>query len=182
MKLTFNRSQTIEVKIQKPDAVRAFVFDLEVAVAKPTEPQVDPMSGMLLNLVDVDGILTDLRMGLPPVTSVKALLETCRDFLSSRVKSKGCELHSLILREKRGFWCGWKSGAFVMGNEETREWAGGVWRFSSERGFDEALIETQALNFAGNPADVEAVFKAHIFLHSLTVENLGTGEKWTYSR
>lgn len=179
MKLTFNRSQTIEVKIQKPDSVRAFVFDLEVAVAKATEPQVDPMSGMLLNLVDVDGVLTDLRVGLPPVTSVQGLVTTCRDFLSARLRVKGCELDSLVLREKRGFWCGWKAGAFVMGHEETREWSGGVWRFSGERGFDEALLEKQVLGFG---ADAEAVFKANASLRSLVVENLGTGEKWSFNR
>lgn len=179
MKLTFNRSQTIEVKIQKPDSVRAFVFDLEVAVARPAEPQVDPLSGMLLNLVDVDGILADLRVGLPVVNSVQALLEKSRDFLSKRLVSKGCELHELVLREKRGFWCGWRAGALVMGHEETREWSGGVWRFSSERGFDELALEKQTLTLA---ADAEAIFNENASLRLLVVENLGTGEKWSYAQ
>lgn len=177
MILTFNRSQTIEVKIQKPDAVRAFVFDLEVSVGRPADPQVDPMSGMMVNLVDVDGILTDLQKSLPAVGSLRELLDKCRVFLSARLKAHGCELSSVCLREKRGFWFAWRSGDFVMGAVETREWAGGVYTFASARDFDEAGIESQGLVLA---ADAAAILKANS-LRSLTLENLGSGEKWTYS-
>lgn len=180
MILTFNRSQTIEVKIQKPDAVRAFVFDLEVSVARPTAPQVDPMSGMLMNLVDVDGILADLRKSLPAVASLRELLEKCRVFLSARLKAHGCELSSVCLREKRGFWLAWQAGTLVMGTVETREWSGGVFGFASARDFDESAIESQGLVIAAGVVDAVAVLKANS-LRSLTVENLGTGEKWTYS-
>lgn len=180
MILTFNRSQTIEVKIQKPDAVRAFVFDLEVSVARPTASQIDPMSGMLMNLVDVDGILADLRKSLPAVTTLRELLEKCRVFLSARLKAHGCELAAVCLREKRGFWLAWQAGTFVMGAVETREWAGGVFAFASERDFDEAGIESQALVIAAGVVDAASILKVNS-LRSLTVENLGTGEKWTYS-
>lgn len=176
MLITFNRSQVIEVKIQKPESVRAFVFDLEIAVAKPTEPAVDPMSGMLLNLVEVDAILTNLRNSLPPQESLRALVDYCSAFLQAQLSIHGCVLQELSLREKRGFWVASKSGALVMGREETQEWSGGVWRFYSERDFDEALCTTQRLKMAADAAEILHVNS----LRALVLENLGTGEKWEF--
>jgi hypothetical protein len=185
MKLTFNRSQTIEVKIKKPGTSRAFVFDLEIAVARGSEPQVDPLSGMLLNLVDVDAILAELHNTLSggaagegktalEASSFQSLLEKSHDFTAAKLKSKGCVLNEICFREKRGFSFGWKTGMLFMGHTETREWAGGVCRFESERSFDESSLESQKLNMASTTAEL---LKANPHLKSLIIENLGTGEK-----
>lgn len=177
MKLTFNRSHTVEVKIQKPGISRAFVFDLEVAIAKPSEPQVDPMSGMLLNLVDADAVLTELHNTFSSVDSFQSLLEKSRDFVSAKLNVKGCALNEICFREKRGFSFGWKAGALFMGHVETREWAGGLYRFESERAFDEGIVESQKLALAPTAAEI---FKANPQLRSLITENLGTGEKYLF--
>jgi len=176
MRLTFNRSQTFEVKIQKPESVRAFVFDLEIAVGKPTAPAVDPKSGMLLNLLEVDAILANLRNSLPPQESLQALVDYCRGFLQAQLQAHGCVLQELCLHEKRGFWIALKSGSLVMGVDETQEWSGGVWRFYSERDFNETLCMTQRLKLAVDAAEMLQVNS----LRALVLENLGTGEKWEF--
>ena len=177
MKLTFNRSHTVEVKITKPGANRAFVFDLEVAIAKPSEPPVDPMSGMLLNLVDADAMLAELHNTFPSADSFQSLLEKSRDFISAKLKAKGCVLNEICFREKRGFSFGWKAGALFMAHNEVREWAGGVYRFESERAFEESLVENQQLNLA---ATVVEIFALNPLVQSLVIENLGSGEKSLY--
>lgn len=177
MKLTFNRSHTVEVKIQKPGTSRAFVFDLEVAIAKLSEPQVDPMSGMLLNLVDADAILTELHNTLSSAASFQALLENSCDFVSAKLKAQGCALTEICFREKRGFGFGWRAGALFIACAETREWNGGVYRFESERPFDESLVENQKLTLAATAGEI---FKANSSLQSLVIENLGTGEKYLF--
>ncbi len=64
-----------------------------------------------------------------------------------------------------------------MGECETREWVGGVYRFESERPFEESLVESQQLNLA---ATVVETFTLNPSVQSLVVENLGSGEKSLY--
>lgn len=143
--LSFHRSQTFEIKIQKPESPRAFVFDVAIGVTKPA-PEVDPLSGMLLNLVDVDAVMSALHnfWSSQSWTSLQSLAEKSRDFVAAELAKKKTELSEIILHEKRGFWLGWRGGEWLMGREEMRELGGHLYRLQFESSFVEAQIENQA--------------------------------------
>lgn len=180
------RSKTLEIKIEKPDSRRAFVFDVEVGVSK-SDPAVDPMSGMLLNLVDLDAAMADLQKFWQTQAwgSLQDLLESSRDFLSALFAKHGCFLHELCLREKRGFWVAWtQSSQRVMGREEVSELGGRLFRLRWQKAFKES--EVDFLSLAIDSSDLtqgwEHLFESRTELQSLEVEDLGHGKKWSIAR
>jgi len=180
--LNLFRSQTFQISIQKPDATRAFVFDVEAGITKPA-PQVDPPSGMLLNIVDFDAVMVELHnlWHLQTWSSLQTLLEKSREFLAGRFAKHGCALTELTLREKRGFWLKWYGQGLLMGHEEIQEVAGNLYRLSSEEAFVESQVETQKRVVIGAEF-FQDVFKSNPHLQSLFVENFGNSEKWSYRR
>lgn len=180
MKILFHRSSTIEVKVQKPDTTRAFVFDVQVGFSKD-EPQVDPLSGMLINLVKVDQMLRDLAKlwSQRKWSSCKELLEKSKEFFEACAKIEGVFLEELCLMEKRGFWLKWHSDRLLMGQEVLREINETVYRLHFESAFKDSTLEQQSLQFE----NAEELLSQRIFyknqeLESLEVENLVSREKW----
>jgi len=139
VKIIFHRSKNIEVKIQKPETLRAFAFEVQAGFGRATEPQVDPDSGMLINLVIVDEMLVALagEWALHQWTSLTELLTASEKFLSERASSQGVVLEELCLKEIRGFWLGSKKGSYYMGQEEILEENGHLNRVISEEPLDE---------------------------------------------
>lgn len=180
------RSKTLEIKIQKPETTRAFVFDVEVGVGR-NGPAVDPMSGMLLNLVDLDAVMSELQKfwQAQPWSSLQTLLEKSQDFLSALFAKQGCFLQAVCLREKRGFWLSWSpSSQVLMGREAVQELSGRVFRLRWQKAFKECEVESLSLSVSSNDTHQgwEHFFESHTELQSLEIEDLGRGEKWSIAR
>jgi hypothetical protein len=101
VKIIFHRSKNIEVKIQKPDTVRAFAFDVQAGFGRATEPQVDPDSGMLINLVIVDEMLAALETewGARVWTSQTDLFQFSEAFLKAEALANKVVLEELCIKE-----------------------------------------------------------------------------------
>lgn len=180
------------VQVQKPDSSRAFVFDVQVGFTKGNS-LVDPLSGMLINLVWVDQILAELALVWSQGSwkCLGDLLKASRKFLESKAQNEGVLLAELTLREKRGFWVASKAGAFFMGREVLRELEGQLYRLRMESAFkessdefldessDESGLEEQDL-LLEKAEDLQSgtIFVKNPSLQSLDIENLGTGERW----
>ncbi|WP_413290907.1 hypothetical protein [Bdellovibrio sp. HCB337] len=181
--LSFHRSQTILVKIQKPDETRAFVFDVQMGLAKSAAPAVDPQSGMLLNLVKVDPMLTDLAQVWASESwhSLGDLLQKSQNYLSVQAKNEGVVLNELCLREKRGFWMRWSDGRLCMGREALKELDGMLYKISWERAFFEETLEDQEIS-VGSAKELfsDIIFQKNSSLDVVEVENLATSEKWSF--
>lgn len=180
MKFSLFRAKTFSVKLTKPGTSRAFVFDVEVGVGRGSG-EIDPLSGMLVNLTEVDTLLAALadfwRQGPPPSWySLENLLTTSRDFMENALQARGCFLQELCLREKRGFWLGSRRGALFMGREVIREYEGELCHFRWERPLQEAELETHDLVW------VRDLFVTNPDLNWLEIENFQTGEKCLNTR
>jgi hypothetical protein len=186
------------VNITRPgfDA-RAFVFDvalgLRLSADLPLELQVDPLSGMLINLVQMDELLQELEQmwGAKSWNSLSVLLEESRKFLVGRVPQEPgahpLTLYEIALTEKRGFWLKWQvqnAGRFFQGYEEIRELDTKLFRFRSEYLLHEDGWEQQRLKYlkviSTNDLFSEKIFQDNPGLHSLEIENLTTSKKWSF--
>lgn len=187
--LSFHRSQAIQVKIQKPDsrnlpATRAFVFDVQIGLGR-NGVAVDPKSGMLLNLVKVDPMLSGLTQMWASDSwhSLGELLQKSQQYLSGEAKKEGVFLTELRLREKRGFWLTWTEQGLLMGREVLKELDGMLFKISWDRPFFEETIEEQEFSVSSSQALLsEAVFQKNPQIETLEVENLASREKWVFRK
>lgn len=184
MKLSFHRSHKMSVKIQRPDAVRAFVFDVEVGIGKK-EPSIDPLSGMLLNLLKVDAILRDLQKLWQSRQwgSLADLLAESQSFLQSRFQVEDVILREVFLREQRPLWLGWRLGQSLMGGAVLREAQESLYQLQWESFFEESLWETQALQVdTKGPLSAEDILKKNPNLLAVEWQNLASSEKWSFRK
>lgn len=184
MILSLHRSQTIQVLIQKPAQTRAFVFDVQIGLGKPT-PAVDPQSGMLLNLVRIDPMLAELgEMWLGQSwMSLIDLLQKSQQYLAARARNEGVLLQEVCLREKRGFWLKWTEQSLLMGRESVLELEGALYKLSWESSIREEDLENSKLSLnSAQDLFTETVFQKNPQLQSLEVENLATREKWSFRK
>lgn len=184
MKLLFHRSQKMAVKIQKPGDNRAFVFDVQIGISK-NEPGVDPLSGMLLNLVKVDEALQSLKSVWEQQawSSVTELLSQSQVFLKGHFLKEGVSLHEVIFSESRRSWVGWRAGQNLMGQEEIREVEGEVYRLRWTSFLNESEWQQQKLSLTSlPPAKEQNLFADHPQLLDLEFEQLSSGEKWSFRK
>jgi hypothetical protein len=183
------------VDISKPGfETRAFVFDVALGLKKdlasgalPLESQVDPLSGMLLNLTQVDQILQELvkLWDSKSWSSLAALLLESQKFLTDQLAGK-LAVAELCLCEKRGFWFKsqpGKRGEFFCGREEIRELDAKLFKIRYQYLFDENHWEQQNLKVSsGDDLFSEKVFQDNPGLDSIKIEDLATSEKWHLSQ
>lgn len=202
MILSLHRSQKMAVNITKPGfETRAFVFDVALGLRLGRDTakddllldlQVDPLSGMLVNLVQVDQILQELAQLWDSKiwSSLAVLLMESQKFLEARVARESAfvpvtgklAVEELCLHEKRGFWLKsqpGKPGNLLSGREEIRELDSKLFRIRSQYSFNENHWEQQNLKVSS----VEDLFSEQVFLtnpglDSIEIEDLATSEKW----
>lgn len=107
--LQFVREIPIRIVLQEtPSSRRGFLFHVAAGFARQ-DGQIDPLSGMSVNLMHVDSWLAELKTQAEqnPCTSLNDLLENFRATLSGKATSQGAQLCSLVLREERGWSLSW---------------------------------------------------------------------------
>jgi hypothetical protein len=129
--MTLHRTCPLEIFLNpfaKPGTVRAFAFDLELAVGGDAA-EVDADSGMLVNLVQVDAYLARVQgywQKRPAAASLQEVLQETRQLLVAETGRDGVPLQRLCFYEKRGWHFGWENGLFC-GHREWRETSTGVY-------------------------------------------------------
>ncbi len=183
MNLTFFRSQTVGVKVGKPEESRAFVFDVAFGVAG-VSGEVDPLSGMAVSLVAVDRQLDSLRDYLSAKlwSSLEEALVASIDWLNMGNLAENLILKELLFTEKRGLIFGWSGDQYFMGRRDFVELSGDLYRLRSKFVFDEQrLSELPSLE---SKADIESgkVFADQPELISIEIEDFVRGVRFQYFR
>ncbi|MGZ3744311.1 MAG: hypothetical protein ACXWRE_09275 [Pseudobdellovibrionaceae bacterium] len=191
MILSLHRSHRMAVNILKPGVpqdARAFVFDVALGLKRQ---DVDSLSGMVLNLVQVDSLLHELeqRWKAEVWHSFPQLLRDSLAFVEERLAQEaggsGVEVIELYLREIRGFWLKSQAGRtekLFSGLEEIHEWDGELFRIRYQYLLDELRWEQQHLKLnCVKDLFSEKVFADNPGLESVEIENLASAEKWNYS-
>lgn len=200
MILSFHRSHQIAVNIAKPGAeTRVFVFDVALGVRKetqgpsqlPLESQVDPHSGMLLNLTQMDQFLRELaRMWeAHPWSSLRELVLKSEEFIADSVLRAGAGLwavEEIRFTEKRGFWLQMRQRKLFGGAEEIRELGLKLFKIRSQYPLDENHWEERGFQNL-NVSSLQDLFSGKVFLDnpgldSLEIEDLATFEKWSHGK
>jgi hypothetical protein len=128
--MTLHRTCPLEIFLNsfaKPGTVRAFAFDVELAVGSEAA-EVDADSGMLVNLVQVDAYLARVQgyWQKRPAASLQEVLQETRQLLVAETGRDGVPLQRLCFYEKRGWHFGWENGLFC-GHREWHETTTGVY-------------------------------------------------------
>ena len=109
--MQFFREIPLRIQFQAPSERRGFLFFLSAGFSS----EVDPESGMSVNLVDVDRWLAQLQLVLQAkvfdlateIHLASRLVYECRDFLQEKAAAQGVVLSSLKLREERSGVFSW---------------------------------------------------------------------------
>ncbi len=183
MTLSLHRSHKITLDIARPeDETRAFVFDVSLGLGKDPS-QVDPLSGMLFNLIQLDQILLELTNILNSKTwsTISAMFLASQEFIETRGTALGA-VAELCFYEKRGFWFKSQLGKFLSGREEVCELDSKLFRIRYQFPFDENHWEQQVFKVKNvNDLFSDKVFQDNPGLETIDVENLATSERWRYS-
>jgi len=176
MILSFHRSRKMAIRIGKPGQVRAFVFDVALGVTKASEPQVDPESGMLLNLVKVDEILAKLESftGSCEWSSFAELLNETRKHAETLLQKETASLSEISFNEKRGFFVKWHQ-VHLMGYEEILELDQELFKVRCESNFSEEDVCQQLAIVKSSELFSDELFEKNLALQSLEVEALASG-------
>ncbi|WP_415061935.1 hypothetical protein [Bdellovibrio sp.] len=106
--LQFVREIPISIVIEAaPSQRRGFLFHLAAGFSK----DVDPLSGMTVNLMAVDQWLSDLKVNLEKAAfiSFAEVMAVARLTLLERANKEAATLQSLSFREERGWAFSWNS-------------------------------------------------------------------------
>jgi hypothetical protein len=192
--LTLHRTAPLALTLTKPGETRAFAFAVELGLGKGAGrvADVDPESGMLVNLMQMDEILKELAMHwrTAKADSMLSLVDQSLAFVKTSLKKwsvetdskskhvvpspRGLFLQRLCFYERRGEFFGWQNG-FFCGRRDYRETAAGV-----------QLLEAQFLGaesvpslFLGSETDLAngEVFRNNLSLMSLRIEECGSGQQ-----
>jgi hypothetical protein len=109
--MQFFREVPLRIQFQAPSERRGFLFRVAAGFAG----DVDPESGMSVNLVDIDRWLADMQQSLQSrvfdleseVHLASRLVYECRDFLKRSAQPHGVVLSSLRLSEERSGVFSW---------------------------------------------------------------------------
>lgn len=109
--LQFFREAPIRIQFQAPSERRGFLFSLAAGFSK----DIDPLSGMSVNLVDVDQWMTELQNSMQgkvydlesDIHLAARLVYECRDRLRKSAEASGVALTSLKLTEERSGVFSW---------------------------------------------------------------------------
>ncbi|UXR63164.1 hypothetical protein EZJ49_08750 [Bdellovibrio bacteriovorus] len=107
--LQFVREIPIRIILQKtPSSRRGFLFHLAAGFARQ-DGKIDPLSGMSVNLMLVDGWLAELKTAAEQKdwSNLHDLVNSFRAELIAKAASCDVQLHSLVLREERGLCLSW---------------------------------------------------------------------------
>lgn len=165
--MTLHRTCPLEIFLNsfaKPGTVRAFAFDVELAVGSDAA-EVDADSGMLVNLVQVDAYLARVQgywQKRPAAASLQEVLQETRQLLVAETGRDGVPLQRLCFYEKRGWHFGWENGLFC-GHREWHETTTGVYSVETVSvwsGVDEEasqLTDAEASQFANAEASAQSI-------------------------
>lgn len=107
--LQFVREIPIRIVLQEtPSARRGFLFHLAAGFSRQ-DGQLDPLSGMSVNLMHVDSWLAEVKAQAEQnsCSDLHGLMQAIRSELSGKATSRGAQLCSLMLREERGWSLSW---------------------------------------------------------------------------
>ena len=179
MAIHFHRSRTMNLTLTKPGETRAFVFDASIGVQAPAG-DVDPDTGMLVDLLQVDGWLGDLAelWGARRWDSLQAVLAESIQMLKNMVRLDRVILSELILVEKRGIMIGWREvDGFLMGKNARFEWKNELYQMSVRELFQEARLFEKISDLHKSLVEDEGNFNLFPDLLRVEIENYSLGRK-----
>lgn len=107
--LQFVREVPVRILMQKTSSERrGFLFYLSAGFSK----EINPLSGMTVNLVEVDKWLSELRYEMQESifeSSLDEVMAFARDFLQERAATEKAELVSVEFREERSWSFAWSN-------------------------------------------------------------------------
>lgn len=178
MKLSFYHSVKFTMQCQNPGGSRGFVFDGSIGVHK----DVDPLSGMTLNLRDVQEILAGLqalaRQKLWP--SWQEFFHTLFQAAQKAVTAKGATLTEFRWQEARDFTVRDFGGARSFEWSEIVELDSGLTELRPQCAFAESLIDDFLAGTLTSKRvhSVKDLLRSHpVFWTGLIVKDLRTEER-----
>jgi hypothetical protein len=141
-------------------------------------PQVEPATGMLVNLVEVDEILGQLKFQLEnrEWSSLQSLLNESKKLLEPLLKDENALLTELLFKEKRGFFIKWHQEN-LMGHEEVLEIENNLYRVTGEEPLREEEV-TRKFNISSKKnLFSEEIFKSNPTVKKFEIEHLASHQK-----
>jgi hypothetical protein len=188
--MTLHRTCPLEIFLKapssKPGHDRAFAFELELALGGESS-DVDPESGMLINLVQVDAILAKVKqlwLQRSTLISLQEVLMESMQLVLAESTSK-ISLQRLCFYEKRGWYFGWEHGLF-RGQRTLLETVAGIFSIDTTSvwsGLDAELEQVSQLitgtveRWSGKEL-AQKVLELNPSLLSVRVEHCVSREVW----
>lgn len=179
MAIHFHRSRTMNITLTKPGGTRAFVFDAAIGV-NVASGDVDPNTGMLVDLGRVDGWLDDLAelWKARKWDSFQTVLTESVEMLKSMVRLDQVTLSELSLLEKRGILIGWREvDGFYMGKNARFEFKNELFQISVRERFHEARLFEKISDLHKSLIEDEGHFNLFPDLLRVEIENYSLGRK-----
>ena len=152
---------------------------------KTANGEIDPMTGMLVDLLKVEGWLDDVQKLWKDRKwdSLQAVLTDTVKMLKNMVRLDQVIFDEIMMNEKRGIVIGWReSDGFLMGKAGRFEWKGDLFQIQLREIFNESRLFEKISDLHKSLVEDEGNFNLFPDLLSVEVENYSRKTKFRLER